>query len=79
MFQENYQSRQVPLNIFKAQFCYHAYKFVMLQKFLLIGLYDRKNLVKLTDKLDQGHISWNKFVSKVKKLHFDRQGAPYPR
>ena len=51
----------------------------MLHKVLLIGLYDRKNLVKLTDKLDQGHISWNKFVSKVKNLHSDQQGAPYPR
>ena len=51
----------------------------MLHKVLLIGLYDRKNLVKLTDKLDLGHISWKKFVSKVKKLQFDRQGAPYPR
>ena len=51
----------------------------MLQKFLLIGLYDRKNLVKLTDKLDQGQISWKKFVSKVKILHSDRQGDPYPR
>ena len=50
----------------------------MLHKFLLIGLYDRKNLVKLIDNLDQGHISWNKFVSKVKKLHSKRQRAPYP-
>ena len=51
----------------------------MLHKVLLIGLYDRKNLVKLTNKLDQGQISWVKFVSKVKKLHSDQQGAPYPR
>ena len=51
----------------------------MLHKVLLIGLYDRKNLVKLIDKLDQGQISWEKFVSKVKKLHSDRQGDPYPR
>ncbi|KAM1727503.1 hypothetical protein EV1_017855 [Malus domestica] len=40
---------------------------------------DRMNFVKLFDKFDTGKISWNKFCSKVKKLHIDRVGAPYPR
>ncbi|TQD85416.1 hypothetical protein C1H46_029046 [Malus baccata] len=40
---------------------------------------DRMNFVELFDKFDTGKISWNKFCSKVKKLHIDRAGAPYPR
>ncbi|CAN6680757.1 unnamed protein product [Malus baccata var. baccata] len=40
---------------------------------------DRMNFVKLVNKFDTGKISWNKFCSKVKKLHIDRVGAPYPR
>ncbi|XP_059633226.1 O-fucosyltransferase 35 isoform X2 [Cornus florida] len=40
---------------------------------------DRMNLVKLVDEYDEGKISWNKFSSKVKKLHKDRVGGPYLR
>uniref|UniRef100_A0A0D6QTK9 O-fucosyltransferase family protein n=1 Tax=Araucaria cunninghamii TaxID=56994 RepID=A0A0D6QTK9_ARACU len=40
---------------------------------------DRQNLAKLIDSLDQGKISWKKFASKMKKIHDDREGAPYTR
>ncbi|KAH9313106.1 hypothetical protein KI387_028141, partial [Taxus chinensis] len=40
---------------------------------------DRQNLVKLIDSLDEGQITWKKFTSKVKKIHTDRDGAPYTR
>lgn len=37
------------------------------------------NFVKLVDEFDEGNISWKKFGSQVKKLHKDRDGAPYMR
>lgn len=40
---------------------------------------DKMSLVKLVDQLDEGKITWKKFSSKVKKLHSDRIGGPYPR
>ncbi|KAL8128542.1 hypothetical protein V2J09_017697 [Rumex salicifolius] len=40
---------------------------------------DRMSLVKLVDELDQGLIGWDKFSSKLKRIHRDRVGAPYYR
>lgn len=40
---------------------------------------DRMNLVKLVDAFTEEKISWEKFSSKVKKLHKDRIGGPYLR
>ncbi|CAM8976964.1 unnamed protein product [Rhodiola kirilowii] len=40
---------------------------------------DRKRFVKLIDKFDDGKISWDKFSSKVSKIHSSRLGAPYLR
>ncbi|XP_010557658.1 PREDICTED: uncharacterized protein At1g04910-like [Tarenaya hassleriana] len=40
---------------------------------------DKMHFVKLVDAYDEGRISWKKFSSKVKKLHRDRDGAPYMR
>ncbi|KAL8456580.1 hypothetical protein ACS0TY_033877 [Phlomoides rotata] len=40
---------------------------------------DRMNFVKLVDQYDEGKIAWEKFRSKVKKLHKDRIGGPYMR
>lgn len=40
---------------------------------------DRMNLAKIVDEFDEGKISWKKFSSKVKKIHKDREGAPYMR
>lgn len=37
------------------------------------------NLVKLVDAFNEEKISWEKFSSKVKKLHKDRIGGPYMR
>uniref|UniRef100_A0A2N9IQU2 O-fucosyltransferase family protein n=1 Tax=Fagus sylvatica TaxID=28930 RepID=A0A2N9IQU2_FAGSY len=40
---------------------------------------DKQSFVKLIDKLDKGLITWESFSPKVKRIHKDRIGAPYPR
>ncbi|XP_010533020.1 PREDICTED: uncharacterized protein At1g04910 [Tarenaya hassleriana] len=40
---------------------------------------DKMHFVKLVDEYEEGRISWKIFSSKVKKLHNDRDGAPYMR
>uniref|UniRef100_A0A7N2MDS9 O-fucosyltransferase family protein n=2 Tax=Quercus lobata TaxID=97700 RepID=A0A7N2MDS9_QUELO len=40
---------------------------------------DKQRFVTLIDKLDKGLISWESFSSKVRVLHEDRIGSPYPR
>ncbi|KAL9688126.1 hypothetical protein QQ045_032540 [Rhodiola kirilowii] len=37
---------------------------------------DRQNFVRAVDKLDEGALTWEKFCSKVKKMHSNRLGAP---
>lgn len=40
---------------------------------------DKANFVKLVDDFDEGKISWEDFSLKVKKIHKNRNGAPYLR
>lgn len=46
---------------------------------LTISSIFRTSFVNLIDQLDSGELSWEVFSSKVKELHKERMGLPYPR